>query len=130
MTKDALKIISDTMTALGVEYDFGEYSGNVDGEIVYPYFVGEYTETEMSDESGLQESTFLLTGFSRGSWLELEDAKERIEKQFNRVSGKIGITDSGSAVAIFYAHSLIVPTGDAELKSIQINLSIKEWKVT
>lgn len=129
MSKQVLKIISDTMTALGLEYGFGEYSGNVDGKIVYPYFVGEYTETETSNESGLQESTFLLTGFSRGSWLDLEDAKERIERQFNRVSGRVGITDSGSAVAIFYAHSLIVPTGDAELKSIQINLNIKEWKV-
>lgn len=129
MSKQVLKIISDTMTALGLEYGFGEYSGNVDGEIAYPYFVGEYTETETSNESGLQESTFLLTGFSRGSWLDLEDAKESIERQFNRVSGRVGITDSGSAVAIFYAHSLIVPTGDAELKSIQINLNIKEWKV-
>lgn len=126
MSKQVLKIISDTMTALGLEYGFGEYSGN---PVVYPYFVGEYTETEMFDESGLQEGTFLLTGFSRGSWLDLENAKERIEKQFNRVSGRIGITDTGSAVAIFYAHSLIVPTGDAELKSIQINLNIKEWKV-
>ena len=114
------------MKSLGLAYGFGEYSGN---PVVYPYFVGEYTETEMFNESGLQESTFLLTGFSRGSWLDLENAKERIEKQFNRVSGKIGITDSGSAVAIFYSHALIVPTGDAELKSIQINLSIKEWKV-
>lgn len=126
MSKQVLKIISDTMKALGIAYGFGEYSGN---PVVYPYFVGEYTETEMFNESGLQESTFLLTGFSRGSWLDLENAKERIEKQFNRVSGKIGITDSGSAVAIFYSHALIVPTGDAELKSIQINLSIKEWKV-
>lgn len=130
MTKEALKIISDTMTALGLEYGFMEYSGNDDGKIVYPYWVGEYTETEGFTEDGLQESTFLLTGFTRGSWLELEDQKERIEKQFNRVSGKVGITSSGSGVAIFYTHALIVPTGDAELKSIQINLSIKEWKVT
>jgi len=129
MSKQVLNIISDTMDALGIEYGFGEYSGNEEGVIVYPYFVGEYTETEMFDESGLQESTFLLTGFSRGSWLELENAKERIEKQFNRVSGRIGITEIGSAVVICYSHALIVPTGDAELKSIQINLSIKEWKV-
>ena len=126
MSKQVLKIISDTMNALGLEYGFGEYSGN---PVVYPYFVGEYTEVEMFDESGLQESNFLLTGFSRASWLELEDAKERIEKQFNRVSGKIGITEIGSAVVIHYSHALVVPTGDAELKSIQINLNVKEWKV-
>lgn len=39
------------------------------------------------------------------------------------------MVEDGSAVAIFYAGSIIVPTGDGELKSIQINLHIKEWKV-
>lgn len=127
MSKEVLKLVSDAMEALGIEYAFGVYEGN---PVVYPYFVGEYTETESTTEDGLQESTFMLTGFSRDTWLTLETAKERIENYFNRVSGKTVITDSGSGVAIFYAHSLIVPTGDAELKSIQINLSIKEWKVT
>lgn len=126
MSKEILKIISDAMASLGLEYGFAEYAGD---PVVYPYFVGEYTETEGFTEDGLQESTFLLTGFSRGTWIELEEAKEKIENYFNQVSGYTAITDSGSGVAIFYAHSLIVPTGDAELKSIQINLTIKEWKV-
>lgn len=129
MSKQVLKLVSEAMESLGLEYGFGEYSGNEKGEVVYPYFVGEYTETESDTEDGLQESTVLLTGFSRDKWLTLEDARESIEDYFNRVSGKTVITDSGSAVAIFYAHSMIVPTGDAELKSIQINLSVKEWKV-
>lgn len=129
MSQEVLKIIDNAMFFLGIEYGFVEYAGNRHGKVVYPYFVGEYQETEPYTEDGMQEATFLLTGFSRGSWLELEEAKEKIEKHFNKVSGKVGITSSGSAVAIFYAHSLIVPTGDAELKSIQINLSIKEWKV-
>ena len=129
MSKDVLKIISEAMKSLGLAYGFVEYSGNEEGVIVYPYFTGEYTEAEMFDESGMTEATFLLTGFSRDSWDALEDAKERIERHFNRVSGDVRITDSGSAVAIFYAYSLVVPTGDAELKSIQINLKINEWKV-
>ena len=127
MSKHMLKVVSASMKELGIEYDFGTYKKN---PIVYPYFVGEYTETESFTEDGLQESTFLLTGFHRGTWLELEDAKERIENYFNQVSGKTVITDNGTAVAVFYGHSLIVPTGDAELKSIQVNLNIKEWKVT
>ena len=126
MSKQVLKIISDAMTSLGMEYGYGEYSGD---PVVYPYFVGEQTENETMTEDGLQESTILLTGFSRGSWLELEDAKERIENYFNRISGYTVITDKGSGVAVFYDGSMIVPTGDAELKSIQINLSAKEWKV-
>lgn len=126
MSKQVLKIISNAMIGLGLEYGFGEYSAD---PVVYPYFVGEYTETESTTEDGLQETSFLITGFSRESWQALEDAKERIESFFNQVSGRTVMADNGSAVAIFYAGSMIVPTGDAELKSIQINLSIKEWKV-
>ena len=124
MMKATLKIISDAMREMELAYGLGRFNGTAD-----PYFVGEYQETESFTEDGLQESTFLLTGFGRGEWLELENAKEKIEHYFNRVSGKTVITDNGSAVAIFYAHSLIVPTNDAELKRIQINLNIKEWKV-
>ena len=125
MTTAALTIISNAMQELNLAYAFGRFSGKAD-----PYFVGEYQEAESLTEEGLQESTFLLTGFSRGTWLELEEAKEKIENYFNRIGGKTVIAGNGSAVAIFYSHSLIVPTNDAELKRIQINLNIKEWKVT
>lgn len=126
MSINALKAVADGMNVLGLEYGFGEYAAN---PVKYPYWVGEYQETESFTESGLQEGTFLLTGFSRDSWLTLEEEKEKIENYFNRIGGKTVITDNGSAVAIFYANALIVPTGDAELKRIQINLTIKEWKV-
>lgn len=126
MSKRVLKIVSDVMDALDIEYGFGTYAGN---PFVYPYFVGEYTETEPMTEEGLQESTFLLTGFSRDSWLTLENAKERIQNYFDKVSGKVVMAEDGSAVAVFYAYALVVPTGDAELKSIQIQLSVKEWSV-
>lgn len=129
MSKEVLNIIDKAMKSLNLEYGFGEYGGDSEGKIVYPYWVGSYTETEPYTEDGLQETTFMLTGFSRGSWLVLENDKEKIENHFNKTSGRVGITRSGSAVAFFYANALIVPTGDAELKSIQINLSIKEWKV-
>ena len=120
-----LQIIASAMSDMGLNYAFVEWKGDP----VYPYFVGEYQETPSMTEDGLQESTFTLTGFTRGSWLELEEAKEQIEKHFNRGSGKTVIADNGSAVAVFYAHSLVVPTGEAELKRIEINLDVKEWKV-
>ena len=126
MSKQALRLIYDAMKSLGIAYGFGTYSGN---PVVYPYFVGEYTEIESITEDGFQETEFMLNGFSRESWLELENAKEKIENYFNKVSGKTVIADNGSAVAIFYANSLIVPTGDEELKRIQIDLTIKEWMV-
>lgn len=125
MSKEALKIISDAMKSLGLNYAF---MGWTDAP-AYPYFIGEYQEIEPMYEDGMQETQFILTGFSRDTWEALEDAKEKIAFLFNKVSGKTVIADSGSAVAVFYANSLVVPTGDAELKKIQINLTIKEWSV-
>lgn len=126
MSIQALTAVKDGMKAIGINYEFGTWTKDV----VYPYFTGEYQETPPTSENGMQETTFLLTGFTRGTWLELEEAKEKIKNYFNKVSGKTVIAEDGSAVAIFYEHSLIVPTGDAELKRIQINLSIKEWSVS
>lgn len=127
MMKETLKLISDAMEEMAIEYGFIEYSGD---PIVYPYFVGEYQEFEPMTEDGLHESTFMLTGYSRESWLALEEAKEKITNYFGSVSGKTVITANGSGVAVFYSDAQVIPTGDAELKRIQINLKIKEWKVT
>ncbi|MEY8366296.1 hypothetical protein AALA22_11715 [Anaerovoracaceae bacterium 41-7] len=125
MTSAVLTAVSDGMTACGLNYALMEWKGKP----AYPYFVGEYQETESMTEDGKQECTFILSGFTRRSWADLETAKEKIESYFDRISGKKVIADNGSAVAIFYASSLPVPTGDAELKRIDINLTIKEWKV-
>lgn len=126
MMKQTLKIISDAMERLGIEYGLGVYAKK---PITYPYFVGEYTESPPMYENGHQESTFMLTGYARDSWLPLENAKEKIENYFNKISGKTVIVDNGSAVAIFYDGAFIAPTVDAELRRIQINLNIQEWKV-
>ena len=126
MTKNTLKIIRNAMSSLGLEYAFVRYSKT---PIVYPYWVGEYRESPPADESGHSTSSFTLTGFHRGEWADLETQKERIETFFNKVSGKTVMAEDGSAVAIFYADSLIVPTMDAELKRIQINLDVHEWSV-
>ncbi len=125
MSIATLNIISDSMQSLGINYEFGAWTS----EVVYPYYVGEYQETPSLNEDGMQETTFILTGFARGKWLELEEEKEKIKNYFPKVEGKTVIADNGSAVAVFYESSSIIPTGDAELKKIQINLTIKEWSV-
>ena len=129
MSTDALKIISNAMEALGYNYGFMEYTVEADEEVPLLYFVGEYQEAVPLYENGLQETSFLLTGFSRGTWFALEEAKNIISNYFDRVHGKKVITEEGSAVAIFYENSSVILTGDAELKRIQINLNIKEWRV-
>lgn len=124
MTTDALKLISDGMEACKLNYAFAEWKDT----LAYPYFVGEYQEQPIVSEDGLQEAAFILNGFTRGSWAKLDAAKKKIENYFYR-DGRTAIAPSGNAVAVCYNNSFVVPTGDAELKRIEIHLNVKEWKV-
>lgn len=124
MTKETLKMISDDMQSLGIAYGFMEYNGN---PLIYPYYVGEYSEIVSVSEDGTKDTTFMLTGFSRGSWLDLENTREKIENYYG-ITGKTAILGNGTGVAVFYDNALVVPTDDADLKRIQINLTIKEWR--
>lgn len=127
MSENALKIISDSMESIGLNYEFMEWSGNP----VYPYWVGEYQEQEPLYENGMQESTFILTGFARGvtAFADLEREKQKIKEHFHPISGKKVIADNGSAVAIFYASGFHIRMDDGEVKKIQVNLDVKEWSV-
>ena len=129
MSKAVLKTIKESMKEIGINYQFKKWKGHP----TYPYFVGSYQEVPTPGEDGMQETSFILTGFARSDGnvdgvLQLEEAKQTIKNYFN--TGKVVTTDSGSVVAIFYANSLVIPTGDAELKRIEIHLTVKEWKVT
>lgn len=117
-------VIASGMKSLGLNYSFMEWEGKPE----YPYFIGEYQETEPATEDGLCETSFLLTGFTRGTWEDIERAREKIRDLFHPVTGFV-VTVSKSAVAVFYASSFPVQTGDAELKKIQVNLTVKEWRV-
>lgn len=121
---DKLKFINEQMDILAVPYEFGD---EWTSEVKYPYFVGEITEDSPMTEDGAEESTLLLTGFSRTGYLEMETLKAIIKNHFNPITGCCGKTDSGS-IAVFYDGSFYVPTGEADLKRLQINLKIKEWK--
>ena len=129
MSKAVLKTIKESMKEIGINYQFKKWKGHP----AYPYFVGSYQEIPTPGEDGMQETSFILTGFARSDGnvdgvLQLEEAKETIKNYFN--TGKVVTTDSGSAVAIFYANTFgDLPTGDAELEKIEINLTIKEWSV-
>lgn len=117
-----------------------KYVANIMGDLSIPYalmrwntkppdyyFVGEYSEVPTStlEENGYAETTFYLRGFTRKDWLGLEEMKAEIEAYLP----KTAILDNGAGIAVFYESGMPVPTGDAELKSIQITLRIKEWKV-
>lgn len=120
---DKLKFIKEQMDILGIPYEFGEWTSTIQ----YPYFVGEITEEEPTTEDGYEQSTFMLTGFHRGSYISLEEIKAKLYKHFHSIHGLRAETESG-AISVFYGGAFYVPTNEADLKRIQINLIIKEWK--
>ena len=122
MTQESLAYINTALTNASIHYEFMEWTSDLE----YPYFVGEYSEPEPMNEDGMQESTFMITGTTDGTWLSLEAAKETIK---NELCDKTAILSNGNGLAVSYSGSLVVPTGNERMKRIQINLSIKEWKV-
>ena len=59
----------------------------------------------------------------------MECVKERIRKYFPVIDGRRRKTESGAVAAVFYENSFPVLVEDEELKRMQINLKVKEWKV-
>ena len=122
MTQESLAYINTALTNAHINYEFMEWTS----DLVYPYFVGEYSEPEPMNEDGMQESTFMITGTTDGTWLSLEEAKAIIERE---LCNKTAILSNGNGIAVSYSGSLVVPTGNERMKRMQINLLIKEWKV-
>lgn len=124
MTIEGLEYINKCMKELSIPYEFMEWTT----ELSFPYFVGEYTDIEPTNEDGMCSETFMLTGTTDKSYLTLESIKEKL-KEFFTDTGRTAILDSGSGIAVSYLTSFPVPTGEQGLKRIQINLNIKEWRI-
>lgn len=122
MTTEGLNFISSILKPL-INYHFLYYKTD---KVEYPYWVGEYLESEYSAEANYQETTFILTGVTRGSYLELEKQKEIIKKA---LKDKRAILPSGTGIAVHYDYSMPIRVDDIELQKIQINLTIQEWEV-
>ena len=124
MSEDALGFISQQFASLEIPYSFIEWKEKPPDD---RYWVSDYTETAMTtmEEDGRQETTVFLRGFTRREWMLLERDKEKIKKNIT----KTAILPNGNGIAVFYEGAQVVPTWDAELKSIKINLKIQEWMV-
>lgn len=124
MTPQVLNYIKDRLIGAGLNYHFARYNYG-DGSPVYPYHVGTYNEADAVSEDGRQEATLTISSWTRGTWLELEQAKAKIKALFP-VYGVTAILD-GSGVAIAYVRSQPIPTGDSELKRMDTTLNVIEW---
>lgn len=123
MTIEGLGFITKCFAEMGIPYEFMEWTQ----EVSFPFFVGEYSEIESLNEDGLEEGTFILTGTTTGTYLELETVKETVKNYFG-YEGITAILDSGSGIAVSYGTSFPIPIDEQEVRRIQINLNVKEWR--
>lgn len=117
---DVLGVIDSEMTALGLDYELNEHTSPV----TYPYWVGEYTDTEGINEDGLEPGDLILTGFTRGTLQELETQKELLKSTYKH--GKVVKTTEGACL-ISFSGAFNIPQ-ESDLKKCQVTLNIKYWK--
>ena len=116
-----LKYINEQLSNI-INYELGLWT---DKTIVFPFWVGEYQEINYSYENGCKEYSFTLTGTNRGTWSQLESDKNKIQELF---ANHTAILPDGNSVAIFYETAYMIPSEDAEIRRMQIQLNIKEWR--
>lgn len=121
MSEEALAWINAIITELGINYEYGIW---ITYPVPFPYFVGEKDEDSPESEVGMQPCTFILTGTGQ-TLLELEGAKNKIKS----LNNKRAILENGSGIALFYDGCHSVPIDEPNMKRIQINLNVKEWRV-
>ena len=119
-----LEVMNDEMNNIGVPYNFMRWTS---ASVPDQYWIGEYSETPTDTEDGYEEGTMMLTGTTKGRWLDLINTKEEIKNHFPNPYGLRISTEDGTVV-IFYENSFPVDTGEADLKRMQINLKIKKWR--
>lgn len=123
MIEAALGIANNELRKIDIPYEFMRWtSTNTD-----IYWVGEYSEISTNAEDGYEEGTLILTGTTKNLWSVLMQHRAIIKDHFPNIGGLRKATDVGTVV-IFYDNSIPVPTEDANLKRIQVNLHIKMWK--
>ena len=104
-----------------INYELGVWNEN----IVFPFWVGEYYENEYSSEDGFTEYSFQLTGTCRNSYEKLLEDRDKIRQLLINYRT---ILENGNSIAIYYDGSMMIPSQDAEIKRLQINLTIYEWR--
>lgn len=126
MKESTAKLFDDRMSAV-VQYALGRWKGKpADEESCY--WKGKMTERDSPNrkENGMQEIDVILRGYTRGSLLLLQQEMEMIA---NKVPCTTVFPDGTGVVILYDDGENGIPTGDAELKSAKINMTIQEWRV-
>ncbi len=120
MESELLEIINTELSNLGINYEYGEYTG----DLVYPYTVGEYHERDFVYENNITNGEVILTTFHKGNEIDLINIKEKIKQVFAEYRAS---TNSGN-VYITYRNKLFIRSGEQDLKKMEIYLDTKTMK--
>lgn len=118
MEKELLKVINEELLSLGINYEYGEYKG----ELKYPYAVGEYNEKDYQYETGVTNGEFILVVFHKGNELDLINIKELVKEKFSDYRKVV----DGGTINVSYRNKL--PIREEDLKRIEIYLDTKTMK--
>lgn len=118
MEQELLGVIKDELVNLGINYEYGEYSG----ELKYPYAVGEYSEKDYQYENNITNGEFILVVFLKGNELDLINIKEQVKNKF---ADYRKVVDSGT-VYVSYRNKIFIR--EADLKKMEIYLDTKTMK--
>ena len=119
---DLLTYISERMEEINIPYSYGVWQDTV----TYPYFVGNYDETEYRYEDNYSGGTFTLDGWARGSsaMITLVTVADTIKQAFDDMQAVV----DDHTYFIRYGGMQSIPSGEEGLYRIQITLFVNEWK--
>ena len=115
--KNVLKILKKELENMNIPYTFDEW----DKDYELPQFIGEILETPTIDEDGLNEYSFILTGYAT-NYTYLLGVAEQLKQRYKPSAVVNG-------VVIIYNSCTPIDNGTDDLKQIQITLTIKDWSV-
>ena len=118
MEKELLRVINEELLSIGLNYEYGEYTG----ELKYPYAVGEYNENDYQYETNITNGNFILVVFHRGSEEDLINIKEQVKEKFADFRKVV----NGGTVNVSYRNKLFIR--EADLKKMEIYLDTKTMK--
>lgn len=118
MEKELLKVINDELASLGINYEYGVYTG----ELTYPYAVGEYNEKDYQYENNVTNGEIILVVFHKGNELDLINIKEQVKDKFADYRTVV----NGGTVNVSYRNKLFIR--EADLKKMEIYLDTKTMK--
>ena len=107
------------LDSLSIESAFRVYAGDK-----YPYMTFEYYETDVTHEDGGTTGELLCEIWTRNTFAELIDIKEKLKDYFKQKNIMVG----NDVYHFDYVSSTPEDTGDSELKKIQVNIMTKYWK--